>query len=407
MASTLEQRFGTGRNNFDLLRLLFAAMVVVEHAVILQGRAGDFWGRSGTSGEIGVDGFFVLSGFLVTRSYLRLHSLPRFAWHRSLRIMPGFWVCLLVCAFVVAPAAALIQGLPATAGFTGTPSAWHFLTADWFLVIQQYDIGGVLNAAPHEPSFNGALWTLTFEAFCYLLVAALGLVGVLSRRRWVVLALAAALIVLTVLQENGVAVPMRDMTLRLTLMFALGALAHLYAERIPMNTWLGVLALALVLYSAAAFPHNYRLLGAVPMAYLVFWLATAGTRFVSLRIDLSYGIYIYHWPVIQLLAVDVAALVAGLVVRARRDLRDAAGRDRLLVPGGEAGADPQAQPVPGPGGCVADPVVAERDGGAGGPAAAAAGRRRPARRPGQRGRASIACWIRLIDTGYRVRIGCA
>ncbi|OJY51606.1 acyltransferase [Pseudonocardia sp. 73-21] len=302
MASTLEQRFGTGRNNFDLLRLLFAAMVVVEHAVILQGRAGDFWGRSGTSGEIGVDGFFVLSGFLVTRSYLRLHSLPRFAWHRFLRIMPGFWVCLLVCAFVVAPAAALIQGLPATAGFTGTPSAWHFLTADWFLVIQQYDIGGVLNAAPHEPSFNGALWTLTFEAFCYLLVAALGLVGVLSRRRWVVLALAAALIVLTVLQENGVAVPMRDMTLRLTLMFALGALAHLYAERIPMNTWLGVLALALVLYSAAAFPHNYRLLGAVPMAYLVFWLATAGTRFVSLRIDLSYGIYIYHWPVIQLLA---------------------------------------------------------------------------------------------------------
>lgn len=302
MAATLEERFETGRNNFDLLRLLFAAMVVVEHAVILQGRAGDFWGRSGTTGEIGVDGFFVLSGFLVTRSYLRLGSLPRFAWHRFLRIMPGFWVCLLVCAFVVAPVAALLQGMPATAGLTGTPSAWRFLAADWFLVIGQYDIGGVLAAAPHEPSFNGALWTLTFEAFCYLLVAALGVVGVLRRRPWMVLALAAVLVVLTVLQENGVAVPLRDQTLRLTLMFALGALAHLYAGRIPMVGWVGVLALALVLYSAAAFPHNYRLLGAVPMAYVVFWLATTGTRFVSLRTDLSYGIYIYHWPVIQLLA---------------------------------------------------------------------------------------------------------
>jgi peptidoglycan/LPS O-acetylase OafA/YrhL len=197
--------------------------------------------------------------------------------------------------------AALIQGLPVTAGMTGTPSAWRFLAGDWFLVIQQYDIGGLLDAAPHEPSFNGALWTLTYEGFCYMVVAALGVVGLLRRRRWVVPALAVAIFALTVLHENGVVMPIRAQTLRLTLMFALGAVAYLYADRIPMRASLGVLALALVVAGAVAFPDNYRLLGAVPMAYLVFWLATAGTRFVSLRVDLSYGIYIYHWPVIQLL----------------------------------------------------------------------------------------------------------
>jgi peptidoglycan/LPS O-acetylase OafA/YrhL len=63
-----------------------------------------------------------------------------------------------------------------------------------------------------------------------------------------------------------------------------------------------VLSLVLVLVASAAFPDNYRVLGALPMAYLVFWFATAGRRFVSLRVDVSYGIYIYHWPVIQLLA---------------------------------------------------------------------------------------------------------
>lgn len=74
------------------------------------------------AGRFGLDGFFILSGFLVTRSFLALDPLPRFIWHRFLRIMPGFWVCLLVTTFVVAPAAALLHGLPALTPFTGEPS---------------------------------------------------------------------------------------------------------------------------------------------------------------------------------------------------------------------------------------------------------------------------------------------
>ena len=56
-------------------------------------------------GSLAVDAFFVLSGFLVARSYLQLHSVGRYAWHRALRILPGFWVALVVTAAIVAATA--------------------------------------------------------------------------------------------------------------------------------------------------------------------------------------------------------------------------------------------------------------------------------------------------------------
>ena len=54
----------------------------------------------------------------------------RFSWHRLLRIMPGFWVCLLVVALIVAPMVALLQGLPVSTPFVETPTVFHFLAAN-------------------------------------------------------------------------------------------------------------------------------------------------------------------------------------------------------------------------------------------------------------------------------------
>ena len=117
---TLAHTFDAHRNSFDALKLVLAGLVVIDHGVILQ--SGGVHTVNGTAlGEFAVDGFFVLSGFLVCRSYLRLNSLPRFVWHRVVRIMPGFWACLLVTAFIVAPLVAILEGKPFTAAFTGEP----------------------------------------------------------------------------------------------------------------------------------------------------------------------------------------------------------------------------------------------------------------------------------------------
>ena len=297
----LGSRFDGRRNNFDGLRLVLAVMVLVDHGFVM--RTGDHqhtWGRSAL-GDFGVDGFFILSGLLITRSYLKLDSFPRFAWHRVLRIMPGFLVCLLVTALVVAPLAAVLTGRPASSAFLAEPTAWRYVWVNAGLLINQYEIAGLLSDNPNPLVFNGALWTLSLEALCYALVGLLGFVAILRRARWVVPALAAVLWVLTLLQEAGVEVLIGDDTLRLVLAFLVGSSAWLYADRIPMTGPLMLLAVIVTLGSIAAL-ENYRILGLVPAAYVLIWLGTCLPWTRSLGRDLSYGIYIYHWPVLQLLA---------------------------------------------------------------------------------------------------------
>jgi peptidoglycan/LPS O-acetylase OafA/YrhL len=300
---TVVHEFDRRSNGFDLLRLIFAAVVAVSHGIVIHTGSQPFVGGS-SLGDFALDGFFVISGFLIVRSALTLRSFPRFAWHRFLRVMPGFWACLLVTAFVVAPLAAVLTGLPAAAAFTGDPSAWRYLASNAGLLIGQYDIAGILTATPEGASFNGSLWTLVFEAFCYVLVAVAAGLGMLTRRRAWVLAGTAVLGVLTVLQEAGVPVLVNDRVLRLVFVFALGALAWIYADRVPVRGWLAAVALAVFVPSTLLF-DDYRVLGAVPLAYLFVY---AGIRLRlpwKPKADLSYGTYIYHWPVFVLLNVSV------------------------------------------------------------------------------------------------------
>lgn len=297
----LSDRFNPRSNNFDGLRLALALMVLIDHGTVMRtGEHPGIWGRSAI-GDFAVDGFFVLSGLLITRSYLKLNSFFRFTWHRVLRIMPGFVVCLVATALVFAPVAALLTGRSAASAFTEPPTAWRYIYGNAALLITQYDIAGLLPNNPTPLIFNGSLWTLSLEALCYALIGVLGVMAILRRARWAVPALAAMLWVLTLLQEAGYEVLIGDNTLRLVVAFLVGATAWLYADRIPMTGWLALLAAVVLLVSVATL-DNYRLTGIVPAAYILAWLGTCLPWNRSLRRDLSYGVYIYHWPVFQLLA---------------------------------------------------------------------------------------------------------
>jgi peptidoglycan/LPS O-acetylase OafA/YrhL len=302
--ASLQDRFDPRSNSFDVLRMLFALLVAVAHGISAHTGWQPLLGSSGI-GDFGLDGFFVLSGFLVTRSWFRLESFPRFAWHRFLRIMPGFWVCLVVVAFVAAPVAAAMQGMSPLQAFTGTPSAWTYVLENAGLLIVHYDIAGILADLPKESSFNGSLWTLAFEAFCYAIVGVLGALGLLRRRPALVPAAAAVLLALTAMQEAGLPVLLNERVIRLVLMFLLGAAAYLYADRIPLRGGLAAGAAGLFLLSLALF-DDYRVLGAVPLAYLYLWAGTSLPA-IRMRTDLSYGVYIYHWPLQQILMLTALA----------------------------------------------------------------------------------------------------
>jgi peptidoglycan/LPS O-acetylase OafA/YrhL len=300
-ATNLHARFDPRHNHLNAMRLVLAITVAVCHGMELG--FGHQPTISGVElGDLAVDAFFVLSGFLLAGSYLRLDSIRRYVWHRFLRIMPGFWVCLAVTALIVAPAIAAIQGRGAASVFTGDESAFHFILRDSTLMMRQFGINGLPQDVPAPGILNGSLWTLFYEAICYATVIGLGLVGALRRRPALTLAVIGMLWILTVLHAGEFVIIGPERVLRFTFLFLIGSAMFLYARVMPMTAWFAA-ASAVVLIAGLVWTPDYRAVAAPALAYLCLWFAVIRPPKATASSDFSYGLYVYHWPIFQLLAV--------------------------------------------------------------------------------------------------------
>lgn len=149
--------------------------------------------------------------------------------------------------------------------------------------------------------WNGSLWTLWWEFLCYLVVLALGLTRVLRFRVTVPLAFVVCLVVM-VLSDLGV---VHNFYLvngaRFGIMFAAGALIQQFQRLLPARWWLvGVAALVI---AGSDFLPDYRMIAALPLAYVLITVgALVKVRRLRLENDVSYGMYIYAFPVQQVLA---------------------------------------------------------------------------------------------------------
>jgi len=328
---SLADRYVPDSNSFGLIRLALALGVLVAHAWPLgYGAASLGYGISAGQSELGslsVQGFFVVSGFLITGSALK-HSVLRYSWHRVLRIFPGFWVCLLVTAFVVAPLVALCEN-GTMRGFWSHPQGpFSYLAVNWFTAMEQYPISGLLSSTPFgqmmggPSAFDGSLWSLRYELVCYGLVAVLSVTSVLRlapRALLAILIFGYALIIRDISIAStwafrpapvGAVGPFpligsfaSDWLLYLTFLFVLGAVVRCYMHRIPMDGRLAVLAA--VLLAISLLWGGFVVVGLPAYAYLLIYLGVALPRRLG-RVgrgrDYSYGIYIYAFPVQQVLA---------------------------------------------------------------------------------------------------------
>jgi len=104
-ARTLALAYDSRHNNFGFFRFLFATIVIWSHSYTLAGQNDPIWTISGQidGGSIAVDGFFVLSGFLIAQSWLQQPLLSAFAVKRFLRLMPALLVATVFGAFVIGP----------------------------------------------------------------------------------------------------------------------------------------------------------------------------------------------------------------------------------------------------------------------------------------------------------------
>lgn len=297
---TLGQEFDPRSNALNALRLALAVSVILWHSFPLTAHEITFPLIGQLAGAVGVDGFFAISGFLITSSWLRHPRIPDYLVARSLRILPGFYVCLVVTAFAIAPIGVAIQGGPAKNLLLSTAPIEYVLknSAVWIL---QFDVGGTPAGVPFPRVWDGSLWTLGYELMCYLAVACLGLLGLLGRR-WVLPA-GMALCWCGLLLCTALGLPRAAADpVRFAVMFLAGALMHRYRNVIPARWSLVVLCVVIVM--AASLLPDYRLVAAVPLAYAVI-ASGALTHNARLRLqtDLSYGVYIYAFPVQQLLVI--------------------------------------------------------------------------------------------------------
>ena len=292
-------------NSIGFLRFLFAATVVWSHAFPLGGFGADPLYRlnfnAPTTGLLAVGGFFVLSGFLIARSYETVSSLGRFIWHRFLRIFPAFWVCLGVTAFGLAPLAFAYQHGTLHHYFAEVPAPLSYVTSNFLLAIYQQRIGTVFAHVPNPFDTNLSLWTLTPEFFCYLCVATLGIVGVIRRAP-------AAVGIIALLLFAGYAALLWHYGniyligwVALFVYFAFGAFAYLNRDRIPMRSWIAALCFATLLATLTTRAFAYVIIPC--LAYVTLFAAMRlPLRGFDRRVDVSYGLYIYAFPVQQLLA---------------------------------------------------------------------------------------------------------
>jgi peptidoglycan/LPS O-acetylase OafA/YrhL len=289
-------------NHFTFLRLILASLVIVGHAAELTdgNTSRELFHRLGarlTAGDFAVDGFFVISGYLILQSWNQQPSLRAFLVKRLLRIIPAFLAAYLISVLVVGR----IGGGPDYfAGFSTPEGIFQFFRGI-FLLTYPY-------APPVFPGFpyplsNGSIWTIAYEFRCYLLIPLLAVLGLCERP----LVLVAAWLAITAgAGQYGASHPGDAMSLGLIHFlpfFLAGSCAYLYRDKIRWGRAMGVVSMVTAALSMGSLAAEEWLLP-VAGSYAVLWLALSEwspLRFFSPRNDVSYGVYLYGWPAQKLL----------------------------------------------------------------------------------------------------------
>ncbi len=292
-------------NNFDTIRIAMALLVVWSHSFAL------YFGTEAheplslltagvaNAGNIAVDVFFIVSGFLILKSFDRSRSSWSFLKKRIARIVPGFMVATSLCAFVLLPA---LVATHYTAGSIVKTLGMNLLLQGWFV-----------NPTPfvhnHVQAINGSLWSIPFEFWCYLGVLAF---GILKGGK----ALLVSAIIVTIGLDvwtnatgkqwgGGIiaqVVGWPNTWFRMAPSFMAGMLIYVYRDRVPRSGWIVLTGLLLLVVCTRFSPLLAEALLPIVLAYTVLYYAFSRQSIQAARYgDFSYGTYLYAFPIQQLI----------------------------------------------------------------------------------------------------------
>lgn len=291
------------KNSFDIARFVAASLVLVSHSFVLTGHAEPAVG-DGSLGAFAVNVFFIMSGFLITQSWIQYPRFMVFMIKRSLRIFPALIVVCAMSILVLGFFSSLPYGT-----YLKTPGAVQYMN-NIMLFNTTYGLPGVFAGNVYPGAVNGSLWTLAYEFVMYLSIAFLG--ALFLFRRWSAIGIWFGLLLLNfsqmfdpfkrILNFNLFYLDARLLA-RLALLFYSGVVLQVLVKRVRYRAIYWLPALALFFVVVHFYPASTTVLSGLLLAYGVL-------GFCQLPIfsgfgrygDFSYGIYVYAFVVQQVVA---------------------------------------------------------------------------------------------------------
>ena len=308
------------KNNIGAFRLILACAVIVSHSPQLLGLPSHElltqFGSEVSLGAIAVDGFFILSGYLIAGSYLSKNDAAQFLFSRIRRIYPGFIAASAVCIIAVAP----LSG-------SKFPTVGELITSlGRSLILLPPEASGAFHTLKFQ-ALNGAMWSIRYEFRCYMLVLLLGILGLLSNRRVMMLITTSLITLLAFRAWIYFPIPKGEFhrfvfgvfgdpeqVIRLNAIFLSGACFRLLPPRVLNPRAAG--AAALVTIFAVIFTQFGEVAMATTGSYALLWAAlklkSRILETVNSKNDISYGTYLYAWPIASLLILEAQG--AGLPI---------------------------------------------------------------------------------------------
>lgn len=308
-------------NNLNLIRFVAASLVLISHsyALFFGDGAVEPWRETlGISmGRVAVDIFFCVSGYLVAGSLISSGSVRDFLLARFLRIYPGLWVALLLSTTVVGLCASTLSS---NDFFTNAETAKYLIKNAIIIFGVAHYLPGVFENNPWSGAVNGSLWTLPHEVRAYLTLVLLWAVAIALRRR-IGISFANICVAFTVglltFVIYAIAVDWELRFLGLLVIFMSGVLYRIYSQFVILRIWLAMVLLA-ALGLALQFGHQaFQLTYIFALPYILMcaiYLPKGYIRSFNRVGDYSYGLYVYAFPVQQLLMANGVNSVAQLTM---------------------------------------------------------------------------------------------
>lgn len=293
------KNFRFGDNSFDLIRLLAAIIVMLSHSFRHFGIDKPVWSLCFTDGSVGVITFFTLSGYFIFASWETRGDMGFIRWiyNRLLRIYPLY----IFIFFVIILLDSLLIGVK----FDGT---WDFvgIFLRW-LCIRIYEPiqGGGIN--------NGVVWTLKNQILFYLLVPLMyGTLKRMKKSSWIILIIGCWLFNFFDAQARMFLLLNGSTFINLAYEFLIGAFIYVYREEIlPIisnKSFLAIYGLIWIIWFCiyeygGVIPYfgiMHNPINGLTLPWLIMGLGYAFGK-IRLKIDLSYGIFLWHMIVIEVL----------------------------------------------------------------------------------------------------------